>query len=129
MANDLPVEGTRWVFKDVDCYFIMRGGEICVADSDGRLVRALIPHSLLENDPSLTRIDPPTNPVSPWMPASSPPDTDRLVLLAHRDGSSTPFYCTGSRLIGGEWVDGKDVEISAPMLWMDIPKLPQAEGE
>ena len=62
---------------------------------------------------------------SPWIPASNPPDDDRLVFICVNDNGIA--QCVGCGCYKqGVWVDAED-KLDYPDYWMDIPELPREE--
>jgi len=62
---------------------------------------------------------------SPWIPASNPPDDDRLVFICVNDNGIA--QCVGCGCYKhGVWVDAED-KLDYPDYWMEIPELPKEE--
>ena len=62
---------------------------------------------------------------SPWIPASNPPDDDRLVFICVND-NGVP-QCVGCGCYKkGVWVDAED-KLTYPDYWMEIPELSKEE--
>lgn len=62
---------------------------------------------------------------SPWIPASNPPDDDRLVFICVNDNGIA--QCVGCGCYKhGVWVDAED-KLDYPDYWMEIPELSNDE--
>lgn len=60
---------------------------------------------------------------SPWIPASNPPDDDRLVFICVNDNGIV--QCVGCGCYKqGVWVDAED-KLDYPDYWIEIPELPK----